>query len=81
MTTPLPCPSAKYLAGLLEGLQSPLSMLLGDVAEMADAAGCESLEVVLDQRQHGQQSLLHPGLAGQQGPALCFRLQGEQCCL
>lgn len=76
MTTPLPCPSAKYLAGLLEGLQSPLSMLLGDVAEMADAAGCESLEVVLDQRQHGQQSLLHPGLAGQQGPALCFRLQG-----
>ena len=81
MTTPLPCPSAKTLADLLEGQQFPLSMLLGDIVEMADAAGCESLEVVLDQRQHGQQSLLHPGLAGQQGPALCFKLQGDKMLL
>jgi hypothetical protein len=37
--------------------------VLYDIAEFADACGCESMDVWVDNRQHGQQSLLHSGLA------------------
>lgn len=37
--------------------------VLYDIAEFADACGCESMDVWLDNRQHKQQSLLHSGLA------------------
>lgn len=51
-------------------------MALQDIAEVADAAGAAGMEVFLDERQHGTQSLLQPGLAAMQGPALCVRIPG-----
>ena len=60
--------------------RSPLSaiaMVLQDIAEVADAAGGVAMEVFLDERAHGTQSLLQPGLAGMQGPALCVRIPGD----
>ena len=55
---------------------APLLQALNDLAEVADAGGCTSMEVVLDRRQHGTQSLLLPGLAAMQGAALCIRMPG-----
>ena len=49
---------------------------LNDIAEVADAAGMAMLEVVLDRRQHGTQSLLLPGLSAMQGAGLFIRIPG-----
>lgn len=49
-----------------EGL--PLTFLL-DLVEVADLLGARNLHIMLDLRQHGTQSLLHPGLARFQGEA------------
>ena len=53
-----------------------LRQALNDLAEVADAGGCAAMEVVLDRRVHGTQSLLLPGLAATQGAALCIRIPG-----
>jgi len=66
------------LQGLLPSRHAPTPSVqaLNDLAEVADAGGCTSIEVVLDRRQHGTQSLLLPGLAAMQGAALCIRMPG-----
>ena len=56
--------------------RSAVFVALQDIAEVADAAGAAVMEVFLDERQHGAQSLLQPGLAAMQGPALCIRIPG-----
>ena len=73
MTDRLPCPPAAGIASLLGGYQDA-DCLLWDLLEVADAAGATSVEVTLDTRQHGKQSLLSPLLAPFQGPALMVRL-------
>jgi sacsin len=50
---------------------------LCDIAELAEAAGAEALELWLDCRQHPSQSMLLPGLAAFQGLAICIRIPGE----
>ena len=70
------CLSASEVAAALAEEQAQASSVLWDIVEFADAAGAESLHVMLDCRQHGQQSLLQPGLSGFQGPALCIAIPG-----
>lgn len=70
------CPSASAVAQEAEG-PTAFAEALWDLAVVADAAGAEALEVVLDLRQHAAQSLLQPGLAGFQGPALCIHVPGN----
>ena len=67
--------AAEAKASLLRG--SDGCSALWDIAELADAAGAQSLEVVLDCRRHGEQSLLLPGLAPFQGPAVCVAIPGK----
>ena len=74
-TDRLPCPPAASIATLLSGYQD-VDCLLWDLLEVADAAGATSVEVTLDARQHGRQSLLAPLLAPFQGPALMVRFGG-----
>jgi hypothetical protein len=49
---------------------------LCDIAEVAEAAGAEALELWLDCRQHPSQSMLLPGLAAYQGLAICVSIPG-----
>ncbi|BDA44284.1 probable Sacsin [Coccomyxa sp. Obi] len=76
MTADLPCAPASMLAPLLAAAAEDMTHALFDIAELADAVGCETMEVTLDCRQHGTESLLLPGLAEFQGPALCIMLSG-----
>jgi hypothetical protein len=41
--------------------------LLWELLELGDLLGASRLHFILDMRQHGTQSLLHPGLASHQG--------------
>ena len=79
MTVELPCEDAARLAGKLEAQAElgPLRMLY-DAAEVVEACGGSHMEVHLDCRQHGTESLLLPGLAPHQGPAICVKLPGAQ---
>lgn len=76
MTADLPCAPASMLAPLLAAAAEDMTHTLFDIAELADAVRCETMEVTLDYRQHGTESLLLPGLAEFQGPALCVMLPG-----
>ena len=58
------------------GLTSNCTQALNDIAEVADAGNKATLDVILDRRQHGTQSLLLPGLAAMQGAALFIRIPG-----
>ena len=63
-TQAVPCPAAPAAGDAAEAA-------LPDVLAAADAAlGARSVAVVLDARTHGAASLVHPALAGAQGPAL-----------
>ena len=46
-----------------------------DLVELADDVGCPGLEMLLDEREHKKESLLHPRLAETQGPALIIHLK------
>ena len=52
------------------------SHVLFDLLEVADSCGARSLEVLLDLRSHGTQSLLQPSLGCFQGPAVTVRFDG-----
>jgi len=81
MTADLPCAPAAMLAPLLaSAAEDGVSHALHDIAEVADAVGAETMEVTLDCRQHGGDSVLLPGLADFQGPAICITLPGMLCC-
>jgi hypothetical protein len=75
MTDRLACPPAAALATLLAGYDDA-SSLLYDILDVADAVGASGVEFTLDERTHGRQSLLSPGLAACQGPALLARIEG-----
>ena len=63
-TQAVPCPAAPAAGDAAEAA-------LPDVLAAADAAlGARSVAVVFDARTHGAASLVHPALAGAQGPAL-----------
>ncbi len=76
MTADLPCAPASMIAPLLSAAAEDTVHALLDIAELADAMGAETMEVTLDYRQHGVESLLLPGLADFQGPAICITLPG-----
>lgn len=63
-THQLPCPPASLVQVLLQKQDDPEAYALFDIAEFADACGCEAMDVWLDFREHGKQSLLLPGLSG-----------------
>ncbi len=79
MTNVLPCEEAARIAGKLEAQAElgPMRMLY-DIAEVIEACGGTHMEVHLDCRQHRNESLLLPGLAALQGPAICIKLPGAQ---
>ncbi|KAK7242761.1 sacsin [Aureococcus anophagefferens] len=63
-TQAVPCPAAPAAGDALEAA-------LPDVLAAADGAlGARSVALVFDARTHGAASLVHPALAGAQGPAL-----------
>ncbi len=70
-------PSAATLAKLLAEQPHSAQQCVFDIAELADKAGAQRLEIVLDERGHPQQSLLTFELAAFQGPALCFHIPGD----
>lgn len=81
MTADLPCAPASMLAPLLtSAAEDGVTHALHDIAELADAVGAETMEVTLDCRLHGRDSVLLPGLADFQGPAICITLPGMLCC-
>jgi hypothetical protein len=47
-----------------------ISHSIPDLLEVADLAGARRFEVLIDERHHAAQSLLNPGLAACQGPAV-----------
>ncbi|CAM9350980.1 unnamed protein product [Scytosiphon promiscuus] len=49
---------------------------LHDVMEVAETMEAERVEIVLDEQEYEQQSLLHPALADAQGPAVSIVLPG-----
>jgi sacsin len=73
----MPCERAPAVAAALAGEDAAAPCVLWDIAEFADAVGAEALDITLDCRAHGQQSLLVPGLAGFQGPAICISIPGR----
>ena len=79
MTNVLPCEEAARIAGRLEAQAElgPMRMLY-DIAEVIEACAGSHMEVHLDCRQHRNESLLLPGLAAHQGPAICVKLPGAQ---
>ena len=44
--------------------------VLTDLLEVAETMHCSGVRVMLDDRQHGVESLIHPALVDGQGPAL-----------
>ena len=70
------CPGAASLRALLAG--ESLSSALGGLLSLGEAWGSNSLHVVYDARHHPQQSLMHPGLAALQGPAVVVYMEGVQ---
>jgi len=71
------CPSKDALQALMAKLPTSVESLIYSVAEVADCGRAKRLEVFLDQRKHKAISILQPGLAGGQGPALCFNIPGR----
>ncbi|KAK9808692.1 hypothetical protein WJX72_002029 [[Myrmecia] bisecta] len=76
MTQNMRAKPAAELKAALE--QQPAGMLsaLWDLLEVADAAGADAIDIVMDMRTHPSQSLLQPALAAFQGPALCVSIRG-----
>lgn len=74
----LPCPLASSLAPALAACGDAAHCLVQDLVELADAAGATALSMLLDERQHGVESLLSPLLQTHQGPALVARIHGAQ---
>ena len=73
---PVYCPECRTeVLGLLL-VQARGMAALCDIAEVAEAAGAEALELWLDCRQHPSQSMLQLGLADFQGLAICIRIPG-----
>ncbi len=75
-TQQLPCPAASSLAAALASQRTRGVEALFDIAEVAEAAGASRMDVWLDARRHPAQSLLQPGLAEFQGPAVCVSIPG-----
>lgn len=75
-TQQLPCPPAAAIAAALAAQHARGLEALCDIAEVAEAAGAAALELWLDARQHPAQSMLLPGLAAFQGPAICVSIPG-----
>lgn len=59
----LPCPPAADIAEALGASAGDIKHLLSDILEVADCLGCTRVDVTLDARTHGRQSLLQPNLA------------------
>ena len=68
------CPDAMLLKANLN-LDS-CSETLNDLLSLGDQCGARSMHVCLDMRFHPSESLMHPGLADAQGPALCVFIDG-----
>lgn len=75
LSADLPCPPAAEIAGALSAASADIKHFLSDLLEVADCLGCTRVDVTLDTRTHGRQSLLQPNLAAFQGPALLVRLR------
>lgn len=78
--TKLLCPSAADVASTLASGALSAAEAIRDILEVAEAAGATSVDLVVDSRRHGTNSLLAPGLARAQGAALCVNIPGD-CCL
>eukprot|EP00803_Ostreobium_quekettii_P010692 evm.model.scf_230.1 EVM.evm.TU.scf_230.1 scf_230:55-29919(-) len=76
MTNKLPCASAQDLKQALLNHKDPPIVAIYDLLEVADSCGATRVHVYVDERQFKTQSLLHPGLAPFQGPALCIQIEG-----
>lgn len=53
-----------------------MSDVLNDLASLADTLGAQVFRVLVDERTHPSESLMHPGLAEVQGPALVACIDG-----
>lgn len=70
------CPDVEALHSTLD--DDDLRDTLIDLLYVADACGSMRLHLVYDDRRHPSESLLHPGLADAQGPALVAYLDGAR---
>lgn len=71
----IPCPSANILKNIIQN--DTIDDLAKDFLSLADSLQCDGIHFFYDQRTYANESLLHPGLANTQGPALLCFLEGN----
>jgi len=70
----IPCPTLSSVSELVKKIRT--LAWIHDVLEMADDVGTQKIHFVWDDRDFRSESLVHPGLAETQGPALIIALEG-----
>ena len=68
------CPDSRALKAALNG--DGIVEALADILGVADSLGAKSYDMLLDNREHAVESLMHPGLAEANGPALLIHING-----
>ena len=68
------CPKPKDLKALL--LHDQINEVIRDFTSLSDTLQATSISILYDMRSHPTESLMHPGLAGAQGPSLIIYLEG-----
>ena len=70
------CPEPSQLKALLG--DDAVTDVLFDLLALADSLQAGAVHVLYDARTHLSESLMHPGLAEAQGPALTFFIESPQ---
>ena len=68
------CPNPGHLKALL--LNDQVNEVIRDMVALSDTLSATAVHILLDQRTHPVESLMHPGLAVAQGPALVIFIEG-----
>lgn len=68
------CPTAASISDMIG--EDAITDALGDLVGLSDMVGATATHLLYDERSHPCESLMHPGLADCQGPALVLFFEG-----
>lgn len=68
------CPNPEAIKSLIK--DDTIQDALTDILALTDKLGAQSIDIMFDERTHPSESLMHPGLADAQGPALVIHIDG-----
>lgn len=68
------CPNPRILKSLL--MDDGVSEVLRDLLALSDTLRGKAMHIMYDDREHRCESLMHPGMANAQGPALVVYIEG-----